>query len=127
MPVRHTMPHSFNLEELGIAVYAALDDALAEAGITAIQGKLIPRSGPAPQVDDREILCLAMLQELLGYESDHAFYLWVESNPVMLQLFPRRLSRPNWADRRALLTPLMERLSGALCSLDGEGTPPFSS
>jgi hypothetical protein len=52
-------------------------------------------------VDDREVLCLAMLQELLGCESDHAFYQWLDSNPVMRRLFLRRLSRPNWADRRA--------------------------
>jgi len=127
MPIRHTAPQTLDLEDLVITVYAALDDALAEAGITANKGKLVPRSGPAPEVDDREVLCLAMLQELLGFESDHAFYQWFEFNPVMRKLFPRRLSRPNWADRRALLTPLMQRLSQALCALDGEATPPFSS
>jgi hypothetical protein len=116
-----------DLEDLVTAVYAAIDDALAEAGIVAHEGKLIPRRGPAPAVDDREVLCLAMLQELLDFESDHAFYSWFEAHPVMRQLFPRRLSRPNWADRRALLTPLMERLSQAFCALDGEGAPPFSS
>jgi len=127
MPNRHTAPPPIELEDLVTAVYAALDDALAEAGIHADRGKLIPRRGPAPAVDDREVLCLAMLQELLGFESDHAFYSWFESQPVLRPLFPRRLSRPNWADRRALLTPLMERLSQAFCALDGEGRPPFSS
>lgn len=127
MPIRRTVPQTFDLEELVIAVYAALDDALAGAGITANKGKLLPRSGPAPEVDDREVLCLAMLQEMLGYESDHGFYQWFESNPVMRTLFPRRLSRPNWADRRALLTPLMQQLTQAFCALDGEETPPFSS
>ena len=127
MPIRYTVPQTLDLEDLAIAVYAAIDDALAEAGIVADKGKLIPRSGPAPEVDDREVLCLAMLQELLGYESDHAFYQWLVSNPVMRRLFPRRLSRPNWADRRALLTPLMQRLSQALCALDDEESPPFSS
>jgi hypothetical protein len=78
-------------------------------------------------VDDREVLCLAVLQELLGFESDHAFYQWFESNAVLRKLFPRRLSRPNWADRRALLTPLAKGLSRAFCALDGEATPPFSS
>ena len=127
MPICHTVPQSLDLEELVITVYAALDDALAEAGIKADKGKLVPRSGPAPEVDDREVLCLAMLQELLGYESDHGFYQWFESNPVMRKLFPRRLTRPNWADRRALLTPLMQRLTRALCALEDEETPPFSS
>ena len=116
-----------DLEELVICVYSALDDALREAGVSCQDGKLIPRRGPPPKVDDREVLCLVVLQELLGFESDHAFYLWFENNRVMSNLFPRRLSRPNWADRRALLTPLMERLSAAFCTLAGEENPPFSS
>jgi hypothetical protein len=122
-----TTTETFDLEELVITVYAALDDALAEAGIRARDGKLIPRRGPPPKVDDREILCLAVLQELLGFESDHEFYQWFEAQAVLRGLFPRRLSRPNWADRRALLTPLLKRLSQAFCALDGEEPPPFSS
>ena len=122
-----TTRETLDLEELVITVYAALDDALAEAGLAAREGKLVPRPGPAPEVDDREVLCLAVLQELLGFESDHAFYQWFESNAVLRKLFPRRLSRPNWADRRALLTPLVQPLSRAFCALDGEASPPFSS
>lgn len=122
-----TTRETFDLEDLVITVYAALDDALAEAGVRARKGKLIPRPGPPPDVDDREILCLAVLQELLGFESDHGFYTWFEANSVLQRLFPRRLSRPNWADRRALLTPLLKRLSQAFCALDGEEAPPFLS
>ena len=59
------------LEDLVVAVYCALDDALSDAGLRAIKGKLIRRRGPEPAVDDREILCLAVLQELLGFESDN--------------------------------------------------------
>ena len=115
-----------SLEEIVIAVYAALDDALRQAKIPCHNGKLIPRSGPRPDVDDREILCLALLEELFGFESDHFFYRWLETNPTMTQLFPRRLSRPNWADRRALLTPLIQRLSKTFVDMDGEEEPPFS-
>jgi hypothetical protein len=122
-----TTRETLDLEELVITVYAALDDALAEAGLAARDGKLVPRPGPRPDVDDREVLCLAVLQELLGFESDHAFYQWFESNAVLRKLFPRRLTRPNWADRRALLTPLLQGLSQAFCALDGEEAPPFSS
>jgi hypothetical protein len=122
-----TIRETIDLEELVITVYSALDDALAEAGVVARDGKLIPRPGPAPEVDDREVLCLAVLEELLGFESDHAFYQWFESNAVLRKLFPRRLTRPNWADRRALLTPLLQGLSQAFCALDGEEAPPFSS
>jgi hypothetical protein len=108
-------------------VYAALDDALTIAGIEARDGKLIPRRGPAPDVDDREVLCLSVLQELLGFESDNAFYLWFEASAVMRSLFPRRLSRPNWADRRLLLAPIADLLSSAFCAMNGEEAPPFSS
>lgn len=118
---------ALTLEEIVISVYAALDDALRNSGISCHNGKLIQRPGPPPEVDDREVLCLAVLQELFGFESDHFFYQWLETNPTLKQLFPRRLSRPNWADRRAILTPLVQKLSKALIALDGEEKPPFSS
>jgi hypothetical protein len=118
---------TLTLEDVVTAVYAALDDALRQAGILCRNGKLIPRPGPAPEVDDREVLCLALLQELFGFESDHLFYQWLNSHPTMIQLFPRRLSRPNWADRRAILTPLIQKLSKTFLDLGGEKDPPFSS
>jgi hypothetical protein len=118
---------TLTLEEIVIAVYSALDDSLRHSGILCHDGKLIQRPGPPPEVDDREILCLAVLQELFGFESDHFFYQWLENNPTMKQLFPRRLSRPNWADRRAILTPLVQKLSKALVAMGKEGKPPFSS
>jgi hypothetical protein len=125
----HSLPQTtaLNLEDIVIAVYAALDDALRHAGIPCDKGKLIPRPGPAPEVADREVLCLAILQELFGFESDHFFYQWLGTNPTMRQLFPRQLSRPNWADRRAILTPLMTRLSQAFLEFEQESSPPFSS
>jgi hypothetical protein len=113
------------LEDIVTATYCAMDDALAHAGIPCELGKLVPRSGPPPQVDDREVLCLAVLQELLGYESDHAFHCWLHGHPVMRRLFPRLLSRQNFADRRALLTPLLACLTQAFCSM--HEAPPFSS
>jgi hypothetical protein len=116
-----------SLEDVAIAVYAAIDDALSNAGITSMNGKLINRPGNPPKVDDREILCLALLQELLGFESDNYFQLWLATNPTMRSLFPKRLSRQNFADRRAILTPLLESLCKAICELLEQGNPPFSS
>jgi len=116
-----------SLEELVIAVYCAIDDALSECGIRAVNGKLIERRGPPPEVDDREVLCLAVLQELLGFESDNSFHQWLETNSTINSLFPKRLSRPKFADRRALLTPLIMRLTGALCEMEEGKAPPFSS
>jgi hypothetical protein len=107
-----------------------LDDALKHTGVVSDKGKLIPRRGPPPEVDDREVLCLCLLQEWLGFDSDLSFYEWFEHNRVMCDFFPRRLSRQNWADRRTLLTPLLERLAGAFVEMagdDDEEEPPFSS
>ena len=123
------MPPSraFDLEDLVTAVYCALDDALREAHIQCHNGKLVHRRGPAPEMDDREVLCLAVLQELLGYESDNAFFERLERSPTMQQAFPRLLSRQKFAERRALLTPLIQRLCQAFCALGGEAHPPFPS
>ena len=78
-------------------------------------------------MDDREVFCLAVLQELFGFESDHAYHLWLETNETISRLFPRRLSRQNFADRRALLIPLYEKTCGAFCDLAGEEDAPFLS
>jgi hypothetical protein len=120
-------PEPLSLEDVVVAVYAALDDALTHAGIECRKGKLTARRGPAPEVDDREILCLSLIQELLGFESDHAFHLWLRSNDTMKQLFPRQLVRPKFAERRALLTPLLERLCDVFCDMTEGESPPFSS
>ncbi len=118
-----------DLESLVITAYTALDDALAHAGIACHDGKLIPRRGPAPEVDDREILCLALLQEWLGYESDLSYYQWLESNKTMRSLFPRMLRRQKWVERRTLLAPLLQKLSAAFVELTPQelDLPPFSS
>ena len=115
------------LEDLVIALYAAIDDALRHAGIRCDDGKVIPRRGPAPDVDDREILCLALLQEILGHESDYAFHLWLDRNPVMESLFPRRLTRQKFAERRTLLTPVLQKLTRAFAEIDGDDAPPLFS
>ena len=115
------------LEDLVLALYCALDDALRSARVNCTNGKLIPRRGPPPAVDDREVLCLAVLQELMGFESDNHFHDWLQTQPKLRQLFPRQLSRQNFADRRLLLAPLMEKLCGVFCALTGDGAPPFLS
>ncbi|MCX7806426.1 MAG: hypothetical protein N3A38_14760 [Planctomycetota bacterium] len=117
----------FGLEDLLIAVYCALDDAIAEAGIKCEDGKLIPRRGPAPELDDREVLCLAIVQELLGFDSDNSFFEWAVNNKTIRDCFPRLISRQKFAERRALLTPLIQQLCKAFCALGGEDHPPFRS
>jgi len=115
------------LDEAIIATFCALDDALKNTGHTEVAGKLIPRPGPPPTVTDTEVLCLAMLQELLGFESDNGYCAWLNNHAVIAAHFPSRLSRQNFADRRALLTPLIRKLSGAFCAMNAVQPPPFSS
>lgn len=119
-------PAFYDLEDFVIALYSALTDALVHAGVSHRNGKLISRPGPAPDVDDLEILCITILQEILGFESDNGFYDWFQNHPLMDELFPRKLSRQNYADRRAILTPLMQKLCQAFCALGGEAIPPFA-
>lgn len=123
------MPSSpaLSLEDIVTALYCALDDALAEAKVVCHDGKLIARPGPVPDLDDREVLCLAVLQELLYFDSDNRFFRWLANNQTMRALFPRMLTRQKFAERRALLTPLMQKLCQAFCALAGEGHPLFSS
>ena len=115
-----------SIEDTITAVYCAIDDALSEAGIVAKNGKLTDRPGPAPELDDREVLCLAVLQELLDFESDNAYFHWLENKPFIRTLFPHLIKRQKFADRRALLSDLMELLCSAFCKLAGEGQPLFS-
>ena len=115
-----------SVEDTITAVYCAIDDALSEAGIVAEDGKLTHRPGPAPELDDREVLCLSVLQELLDFESDNAYFHWLENKAFIRELFPKLIKRQKFAERRALLSGLMETLCGAFCKLAGEGQPLFS-
>jgi hypothetical protein len=119
--------HTLTFEDAVIVLYCALDDALTEAGIKCCDGKLLPRRGPPPDFDDREVLCVAVLQEVLGFESDNSYFEWIANHPTIRALFPRLLTRQKFAERRALLTPLLQKLCGAFCALSGEAAPPFSS
>lgn len=118
---------SFSVEDTVLALYCAIDDALAFAGIHPRDGKLVPRRGPPPELDDREVLCLSVLQEVLGFESDNSFFNWLENQPIIRQLFPKLIKRQKFAERRALLTELAAKLSGIFCQRAGESQPPFSS
>ena len=118
---------TFTVEDTLCALYCSIDDALVHAGIVAKDGKLVARPGPPPELDDREVLCLAVLQEVLGFESDHAYFLWLENQPLIRELFPKLIKRQKFAERRVLLTELALKLSHAFCALSGEGAPPFSA
>ena len=115
------------VEDTILALYCAIDDALNDIGIVEHDGKLIERPGPRPALSDREVLCLSVLQEVLGFESDNSYFLWLQNSPLIQSLFPMLMARQKFAERRALLTGLAYKLSDAFRQLAGEDQPPFSS
>ena len=80
------------LEDTIFAVYCAIDDALNSVGVSEQNGKLVERPGPRPGLSDREVLCLSALQEILGFESDNAYFLWLQNSPLIRSLFPMLLA-----------------------------------
>ena len=116
-----------SVEDTILALFCAIDDALNSAGVFERDGKLVARPGPRPALSDREVLCLAVLQEILGFESDNSYFLWLQNSPLIRSLFPMLMARQKFAERRALLTGLAYKLSDAFRQLSGEGQPPFSS
>ena len=70
---------------------------------------------------------MAVLQEILGFESDNSYFLWLQNSPVIQSFFPMLMARQKFAERRALLTGLAYKLSDAFRQLAGNGQPPFSS
>lgn len=117
----------FTVEDTILVLYCAIDDALKDIGIAEVDGKLVARPGPRPSLSDREVLCLSVLQEILGFESDNAYFLWLQNSPLIQDFFPMLMARQKFAERRALLTGLAYKLSDAFRQLSGEGHPPFSS
>jgi len=117
----------FSLEDTVLALYCAIDDALAQAGIRSRDGKLVERPGPAPELDDREVLCLSVLQEVLHFKSDNAYFNWLNNQPFIRTWFPKLMTRQKFAERRVLLTDLAAKLCSVFCQMAGEGDPPFSS
>jgi len=117
----------FSTEDAILILFCAIDDALNTVGIVERDGKLIERPGPRPALSDREVLCLSVLQEVLGYESDNSYFNWLHNSPLIRSLFPMLIPRQKFAERRALLTGLAYKLSDAFRHLAGDGQPPFSS
>jgi hypothetical protein len=116
-----------SVEDTIFALFCAIDDALKVVGIFPRNGKLTERPGPPPLLDDREVLCLSVLQEVLGFDSDNAYFNWLKNSPLIRSLFPKLIKRQKFAERRALLTDLAAKLSGAFLQMTGESQPPFSS
>jgi hypothetical protein len=116
-----------SLDDLIALVTGAVNEALKFAGIEQHNGRLLLRRGPVLAFSDSDALCVAILQEVLGSESDNGFFLKYGENPVFRSRFPKLPSRQKFADRRTKLTPLYERICQIFCEMGGEASPLLSN
>jgi hypothetical protein len=89
-----------DLDTLLIALYVELTDRI-------IPSRGMPRGGPGrpPQLNDAELVCLAVAQVLLRYDDERH---WLRAAPARLgHLFPRMLSQSEYNDRVRAAGPLM--------------------
>ena len=100
-----------NLDALLTAVYVLLDEMLPPR---------VRRSGPAPEVSDAEMICLALAQVLLGYAGERH---WLRNaHKHVGHLFPRILDQSRYTRRLRVLGPqivesilLVSHISDASC------------
>ena len=72
-----------DLDTLATALYVKIDDALKTDPVLARQR---PAVGIAPQLSDAELICVSVLQALLGFTSETRWLRWAKTN--MAHLFP---------------------------------------
>lgn len=105
-------PTEVNLDALLTALYSVLDEAL-------------PRwrqRGPAPQVTDAEVVCLAVAQVLLGYSSERH---WLRAARRHVgHLFPRLLDQSGYTRRLRRLGPQIVEAVRLVAFLSGADRDP---
>jgi hypothetical protein len=90
-----------DLDTLLIALYVALTDR-----IIPLRPKPAGAPGGPPVVTDAEVVCLAVAQAHLKYESERK---WLRNAPGLVgHLFPRLLSQSEYNRRVRALSPLMD-------------------
>lgn len=90
-----------DLDTLVVALYVALTDRI-------IPSRRKPAGAPGgpPVVTDAEVICLAVAQAQLKFESERK---WLRNAPRLVEhLFPRLLSQSEYNRRVRGLSPLMD-------------------
>jgi hypothetical protein len=102
-----------DLDEFMIAVYCLIDELLRELAADPAWGRVRTR-GPAPRLDDAEVLTMEAVGEFLGLDQDAAIYRYFRRHHT--DLFPAlaRVHRTTFARQAANLWAVKERLWGAL-------------
>jgi hypothetical protein len=102
-----------DLEEFMIAVYCLIDEVLGEVRAHPDWAR-VRRRGPAPTLDDAEVLTMEVVGEFLGLDQDAAIYRYFRRHPS--GWFPAllRVHRTTFTRQAANLWALKERLWAAL-------------
>jgi Transposase DDE domain len=94
-----------------LEAYVCADlDALITALYVTIDDLLAPRRGPGrrPRTSDAELVCLAVLQVLLGYPSERHFLRYAHAH--LRGLFPRLPGQSGYNRRLRRLTPRLQQV-----------------
>jgi hypothetical protein len=102
-----------DLEEFMIAVYCLVDELLAELRADPDWHRIRQR-GPAPTLDDAEVLSMEAVGEFLGLDQDVAIYQYFRRHHAPLFPALTRVHRTTFVRQAANLWMLKEQLWGRL-------------
>jgi hypothetical protein len=103
-----------DLEDFTIAAYCLVDELLAEVQVDP-GWRRVRRRGPAPTLDDAEVLTMEVVGEFLGLDQDVAIYPYFRREHP--DFFPAltRIHRTTFARQAANLWVVTERVWRGLC------------
>jgi hypothetical protein len=98
-----------DLDAFATELYVTIDDLLlAEPGLVPVR----PNGGIAPQLSDSELVTMAILQALLGYNNEARFIRFAHAN--LRSLFPYIPDRPGYNKRLRSSAGLLQATMRAL-------------
>jgi len=106
---------SWDMEEVFTIVLTVVDDAYKKLFVNQAYFRRSPNAAPA--FTDSEVLTLALVQELAGYESQHAWWEYVNKN--YRYLFPKLCDRTRYGRRLRRLRTGLELLRRQFVFLTG--------
>jgi hypothetical protein len=106
---------SWSTEDVFIIVFTLVDDTYKKLFVNQAYFRTSPNSEPA--FTDSEVITLALVAELSGYESQHAWWDYVSKN--YRYLFPRLCDRTRFGRRLRRLREAMEMMRRELVFLTG--------
>ena len=106
---------TWSMEEAFTIVYTMVDDLYKKLFVKQAYFRRSPNSAPA--FSDAEVITLALVAELAGYESQHAWWKYVKKN--YLHLFPDLCDRTRYGRRLRRLRSGIEQIRQHLVFLSG--------